>query len=95
MLDKARATLSGFSVDDELVHGIRTARATICIRRETPAPRWICTRMSWTRHPRLVFPRSVSSRRICMPASHACSWAIETPPPPRPRRDSRQPSQVG
>ncbi len=31
MLDEARATLVGFSAEDELVHGIRTARAAICI----------------------------------------------------------------
>jgi LuxR family maltose regulon positive regulatory protein len=31
MLDEARATLTGFSEEDELVHGIRTARAAVCI----------------------------------------------------------------
>jgi LuxR family maltose regulon positive regulatory protein len=31
MLDEARATLTGFSAEDEFAHGIRTARAAICI----------------------------------------------------------------
>ena len=31
MLDEARTTLAGFSAEDELVHGIRTGRAVICI----------------------------------------------------------------
>jgi LuxR family maltose regulon positive regulatory protein len=34
--DEARATLTGFSAEDELVHGIRTARAAICIAEGDP-----------------------------------------------------------
>jgi LuxR family maltose regulon positive regulatory protein len=37
MLDEARATLTGFSAEDELVHGIRTARAAICIAEGDPS----------------------------------------------------------
>jgi LuxR family transcriptional regulator, maltose regulon positive regulatory protein len=37
MLDEARATLTGFSARDELVHGIRTARAAICIAEGDPS----------------------------------------------------------
>jgi LuxR family maltose regulon positive regulatory protein len=37
MLDEARATLNGFSAEDELVHGIRTARAAICIAEGDPS----------------------------------------------------------
>src|SRR5207245_10403894 len=37
MLDEARATLTGFSAGDELVHGIRTARAAICIAEGDPS----------------------------------------------------------
>src|SRR5438132_2977429 len=37
MLDEARATLTGFSHRDELVHGIRTARAAICIAEGDPS----------------------------------------------------------
>ena len=36
MPDEARATLTGFSAEDELVHGIRTARAVICIAEGDP-----------------------------------------------------------
>jgi LuxR family maltose regulon positive regulatory protein len=35
--DEARATLTGFSAEDELVHGIRTARAAICIAEGDPS----------------------------------------------------------
>src|SRR6266851_17594 len=37
MVDEARATLTGFSAEDELVHGIRTARAAICIAEGDPS----------------------------------------------------------
>ena len=37
MRDEARATLTGFSAEDELVHGIRTARAAICIAGGDPS----------------------------------------------------------
>ena len=37
MPDEARATLTGFSAEDELVHGIRTARAAICIAEGDPS----------------------------------------------------------
>jgi LuxR family transcriptional regulator, maltose regulon positive regulatory protein len=37
MLDEARATLTGFSAADELLHGIRTARAAICIAEGDPS----------------------------------------------------------
>jgi LuxR family maltose regulon positive regulatory protein len=37
MRDEARATLTGFSAEDELVHGIRTARAAICIAEGDPS----------------------------------------------------------
>ncbi|HJX21112.1 MAG TPA: LuxR C-terminal-related transcriptional regulator, partial [Steroidobacteraceae bacterium] len=36
MPDEARATLTGFSAEDELMHGIRTARAAICIAEGDP-----------------------------------------------------------
>ena len=36
MTMEARATLTGFSEEDELVHGIRTARAAICIAEGDP-----------------------------------------------------------
>jgi LuxR family maltose regulon positive regulatory protein len=36
MPDEARATLTGFSAEDELVHGIRTARAAICTAEGDP-----------------------------------------------------------
>jgi LuxR family maltose regulon positive regulatory protein len=37
LLDEARATLTGFSEEDELLHGIRTARAAICIAEGNPS----------------------------------------------------------
>src|SRR6185436_17533584 len=37
MPDEARATLAGFSAEDELVHGVRTARAAICIAEGDPS----------------------------------------------------------
>jgi len=37
MPDEAHATLTGFSAEDELVHGIRTARAAICIAEGDPS----------------------------------------------------------
>ena len=37
MPDEARATLTGFSAEDELVGGIRTARAVICIAEGDPS----------------------------------------------------------
>src|SRR5206468_6862961 len=37
MPDEARATLTGLSAEDELVGGIRTARAVICIEEGDPS----------------------------------------------------------
>jgi LuxR family maltose regulon positive regulatory protein len=37
MLDEARASLHGFSAEDELAHGIRTARAAVCIAEGDPS----------------------------------------------------------
>src|SRR5437660_9139109 len=37
MADEARATLTGFSAEDEVVGGIRTARAVICIAEGDPS----------------------------------------------------------
>jgi LuxR family maltose regulon positive regulatory protein len=37
MPDEARAALTGFTAEDELLHGIRTARAAICIAEGDPS----------------------------------------------------------
>jgi len=89
-----KGRFTGFSAEDELVHGIRTARAAICIAEGDPSTAVDLLQDVLDAPPPAGLPRTGSLRRICTPASRTWTWAIDTPPPARPRRRSRPPSQT-
>ena len=94
MLDEARATLAGFSAEPGRMGAIHNARAVICMAEGDPATALDALQDVRDARPRSS-PRSRSSRPICSPASRICTWGIEPPPLPRPRRRWRPPSQTG
>jgi LuxR family maltose regulon positive regulatory protein len=91
MLDEARGTLNGFSAEDELMHGVRTGRAVICIAEGDSSTALDLLQDVLQARPPAGLP---ASRRSCWLALRTWSCTIETPPRPRPRQRSRPPSQT-